>query len=154
MGSFGLCYFCPSPSCPNHGLIRTPVLLPKPFLSQSWAHSDSFSSNKAFPVSIMTSFGLCYFCPRPSCPNYGLIRTPVPLPKPFLSESYAHSDSVTSVQDLPVRIMGSFGLPFLYQSLSCLNHTLIRTLLLLSKTFLSESWAHSDSGSSTKAIPV
>ena len=139
MGSFGPYYLCPSHSCPNLGLIRTPVPLPKPFLSESYAHSDSFSSNKAIPVSIMGSFGLRFFCQSLSCLNHGLIRTLLPLSMHFLSESWAHSDSVTSVQALPVRIMGSFGLRFFCQSLSCLNHGLIRTPFPLTKPFLSQS---------------
>jgi hypothetical protein len=63
----------------------------------------------------------------------------------MVSESEAHSDSVSPIKWNGVRIRGSFGQHWSNQVEWCPNQRLIRTALVQSSGMVSESRAHSDS---------
>jgi hypothetical protein len=115
------------------------------FVSESGAFSDSFGPFLGFRVRIRGLFGQLWSFPGLSCPNQGLIRTALVLSWGFLSESGAYSDNFSSFLGFRVRIRGLFGQLWSFPGLSCPNQGLIRTALVLSWAFVSESGAYSDS---------
>jgi hypothetical protein len=124
------------------------------FLSESGAYSDTVGAFLPFSVRNKGSFGHDWSFPAFSCPNKGLIRTRLVLSCLFLSESRAHSDTIGPFLPFPVRIKGSFGHSWCFLAFSCPNQGLIRTQLMLSCLFLSESRAHSDTIDPFLPFPV
>jgi hypothetical protein len=144
-GLFGQLWSFLGVSCPNQGLIRTTLVHSWAFVSESGAYSDSFGPFLGFRVRIKGLFGQLWSFPGLSCPNKGLIRTALVLSWAFVSESRAYSDSFDPLLGFRVRIRGLFGQLWSFPGLSCPNQGLIRTALVLSWAFVSESRAYSDS---------